>query len=143
MNPYRHMQVKVRALLASEAKLSAEERRQNQWMLQVSFCGTKLLVGKGDVNTIFYQLGDGKRNVVYPDTMLERLEAWAAQPFYLYVAMTKDGKRQTFTTLERLKAKVEVRLGMKILGLRDDQQTVVAVSRNGLDSVEWKQVRGK
>ena len=82
LNPYKHLYSKITALLRAEAKLSPEERKANQWQLLVQFANTQITVGKGDVNTIFFQFGDGKRRVCYPDEILDILKKHGEQKHF-------------------------------------------------------------
>lgn len=139
MNPYKHLAVKVRALLASESKLSAEERKQNQWQLLVTFADTKIMVGKGDVNTMFYQFGEGERKIAFPDTVLDRLEALGTQKHYRYKVVV-GSKINHFWSLPQALQKVVAVRGAKVLGIKDSAEwDTVASAIQGLNGYEWKQ----
>ena len=84
MNPYQILRKKIEALLAIESKLAPEERKQNEWLLTVRFADTQIVVGKGDVNTMFYAFGDGARKLCYPDELLSKLYKLEKQPFARY-----------------------------------------------------------
>lgn len=138
MNPYKHLAVKVRALLASEAKMTAEERKQNQWQLLVTFTDTKLTVGKGDVNTMFYQFGDGERKIAFPDTVLDRLDALGTQKHYRYLVVV-DKTTKHFWSLPQALQKITPTRGAKVYGLRDGVESeLVATAIQGLNGYEWK-----
>lgn len=138
LNPYRHLTTKITALLRAEAKLSKEERRQQQWMLMIEFAGTKVTIGKGDVNTIFSQFGeDGKRRTSYPDQILDRLGTLGAQKHWRYELVTADGESRWFWELDALKAKVKPTRGAKIYGHTETRQLVNKAVK-GLADYEWK-----
>lgn len=137
-NPYRHLITKVTALLRTEAKMTADERRANQWHLLVKFCDTQVTIGKGDVNTIFYQLGsDGKRLVCYPDQILERLSVLAAQPFWLYEIEAGDLLYTRFY-LDKIN-NIKLVKGMKLYGIKEGQRKLVTTTHKDLNGVyQWK-----
>lgn len=138
MNPYKHLAVKIRALLATESKLTAEERQQNQWQLFVKFAGTQIMVGKGDVNTIFYKFGEGERKAVFPDTILDRLDALSTQKHYRYTVVVGE-KRRGFWSLSQALQKVDAARGAKVYGHGDgDTETLVSTAIQGLNGYEWK-----
>ena len=119
MNPYQHLHRKVTALLRQEASLTEDERRANQWQLLVKFCGTQVTVGKGDVNTIFYQFGaEGKRGVDYPDDFLGKLKKLADQRACL-VKVVRDGKSRNLFSMERALA-LEPTRGSKAFAIAFD-----------------------
>jgi hypothetical protein len=137
-NPYRHLLSKITALLRLEAKMTAEERRANQWQLLVKFNGTQVTVGKGDVNTIFCQFGEnGERKVCYPDQILERLSTLGAQKYWRFEVVTADGKSKWFWSLDAIKKKVTPARGMKVYG-HTDKRTLLHTTKQGLDAYEWK-----
>jgi hypothetical protein len=80
---------KSQALLVLERNLTEDERKENEWLLTVTFKGIEMIVGKGDVNTMFYQLGEGKRAINYPDEVLTLLEKLAKRKYVLYRANDK------------------------------------------------------
>ena len=87
MNPYRHLYSKCRHLFIAEEKLSLEERKQNEWLLTFKIADKfRVLIGKGGANTVFYQFGDGKRKVCYPEEMLDLLENLAKKKFLFFEA---------------------------------------------------------
>lgn len=148
MNPYRHLQTKIRALLATEAKMSEQERRANSWMIQVNCADTKLLVGKGDVNTMFYQFGDDKRKVNYADWLLEHLEVLAAQPYTRYLLTLPGGETRNYWSLESIRKRVEPELGMRVVGIRGImpvlEKELVLIVNNGSDALgfQWCTAKG-
>lgn len=119
MNPYQHLHRKVTALLRQEATLTEDERRANQWQLLIKFCGTQVTVGKGDVNTIFYQFGpNGKRLVDYPDDFLNKLKKLADQKACL-VRVVHANETKTMFSLERALVKPPAR-GSKVVAVDFD-----------------------
>ena len=84
VNPYKHLYIKVRALLNAESKLNPDERKANEWILSCQAGAFKIIVGKGDVNTIFYKFGDSARKVCYPDEILEKLERLGKRDYWYY-----------------------------------------------------------
>lgn len=137
MNPYRHAITKMTALLKTEAKLSPEERAQNQWQFLVRFSDTQLMVGKGDVNTMFYQLGaEGKRHVVYPDVALEKLEILAKQKYWRYKAVI-NGTTTYFWTLKSLLRDVAPQKSACIYGI-DETETLIGSAVPSFGGVTWR-----
>ena len=141
LNPYAHLHSKITRLLQAEAKLSADERKANQWQLRVAFCGTHVTVGKGDVNTIFFQFGeDGQRMVCFPDEILARLEKLRKQPAWRYELVTPKGSKQ-FWSLDALMKKVAPARGYKIYGLTgvgEPVRKLLHTAKQGLDAYEWR-----
>ena len=84
--------------MTTEAKLSADQRKTNEWQLLTKVNGHPIIVGKGGVNTIFYKFGDRERRVCYPDQILDRLQELAAQRCdgYLVVDPKSDDKDGTW-----------------------------------------------
>jgi hypothetical protein len=136
-NPYRHLITKVTALLRTEAKMTADERRANQWQLLVKFCDTQVTVGKGDVNTIFFQFGNSERKVCYPDQILEKLNTYASQKYWRYELVSPGEDSQWFFSLATLKKKVTPEKGMKIYG-HTDKKVLLHKAYHALDGYEWK-----
>lgn len=137
-NPYRHLMSKVTALLRTEAKMSADERRANQWQLLVKFCDTQITVGKGDVNTIFVQMGvNGKRLTCYPDQILEKLSALGSQKYYRYEVVDAAGASEWFFSMELLKKKVTPEKGMKMYG-HTDKRVLLHKTHQALNGYDWK-----
>lgn len=137
-NPYRHLITKITALLRTEAKMTAEERKANQWQLLVKFCGTQVTVGKGDVNTIFFQFGEnGERKVCYPDQILDRLNTYAIQKYWRYELLTSSGESRWFFSLDALKKKVKPERGMKIYG-HTSKKVLLHKAHNALEGYEWR-----
>lgn len=150
MNPYRHLLTKLKALLATEAKMSEAERKANEWLVQVKFAGTRMVVGKGGVNTIFYQHGDEKRKVNYADWMCERLEALASQKHFRYeLRFKEDGEAvvKNYWSLEFLKRKVTPERGMRVYGITgigdEVQEELVLIVADGLEGMQWKPSKAK
>lgn len=137
-NPYRHLMSKVTALLRTEAKMSADERRANQWQLLVKFCDTQITVGKGDVNTIFVQMGaTGKRLTCYPDQILEKLSALGSQKHYRYEVVDAAGDSTWFFSLATLKKQVTPEKGMKLYG-HTDKRVFLHKTHQALNGYDWK-----
>lgn len=138
-NPYRHLITKITALLRSEAKMTAEERRCNQWQLLVKFMDTQIMIGKGDVNTIFFQFGEkGSRKACYPDQILEHLSKLASQKYWRYELVDAKGQSTWFWSLAMLKKKTTPAKGMKIFGHKDGARTLAHKTVQGLNDYEWK-----
>lgn len=137
VNPYKQLLAKTKALLACEARLEPEERRQNQWQLLIKFSGVQVVVGKGDVNTMFILMGEEPRRVCYPDALLERLQALGDQPYWRYEMVTPDKGSQFYWTLARLKRDTVPMRGAVVYGHRETRERVLHASK-GLDGYEWK-----
>lgn len=141
-NPYRHVHSKVRMLLASEARMSADERRACQWTVLVKFCDTYILVGKGDVNTVFMQIGEaGTRRVVYPDTALERLAALGTQPYWMYELRFKESDDREplwLCSVEEIKRKypADTCAGARIYGHKLKEKLVYKIAST-MQGKEW------
>jgi hypothetical protein len=141
-NPYRHVASKIRRLLESESLMSAEDRQCNQWSLITMFCGTRLLVGKGDVNTMFYQLGEGERKVCFPDELLDRLTALGAQSHWRFEVVDSKGKvvKQTWTLKAAMKA--EPKPGHWIIGHKDKAHKLYRYVRPMIGDPKWLKASG-
>ncbi len=85
MNPYAQLAKQARALLRLELEFSPEERAKSSWLSQIEFCGTKIVLGKGGANTLFYSLGNGERQIGYPNVVVDMLDRLSRQPYVLYV----------------------------------------------------------
>lgn len=135
MNPYTHLLRKVKSLLAAEAKCTPEERKANQWMLQVNVGGSWFIVGKGDVNTTFVNFNN-KRKVMFPDDLILLLEKLAAEKYNAY----RRGDAVFLT--EKLAIKAAPTTGEKVYGItgvgEESVETLIYVARKGLTSMEWK-----
>lgn len=137
-NPYRMIARQVRALLQAEALLPPEEKKRCQWQLRVAFCGTFVVVGKGDVNTCFVMLGDsGKRQIGYPHHVLDRLDKLARQSHPLYVVEV-GGKRGRFYSRDAALA-VTARAGGVVYGVSVENTRHVAyrARENAIGAVKW------
>lgn len=138
-NPYRHLLSKVTALLKLEARMSPEERADNQWQLLVKFCGTQVTVGKGGVNTIFYVLGaKGQRKLCYPDDILEKLSTLSQQKYWRYEVKDSEGNSKFSWTLDSIRGKVPAARGSKIYGLKHAERVLLHTATKGLHDYEWK-----
>ena len=138
-NPYRHLQSKVRGLLMTEAKLSKEERENNQWQLLFTFAKTQVIIGKGGINTIFYQFGKkGKRHVCYPDQILDMLEQLAKQKHWRYIVRDASGAPVKTSFNEQQIMKAEPVLKHTISGVTDEGETVLFVGGANAEGPYWK-----
>jgi hypothetical protein len=137
-NPYRHAAIKIRALLQTEAKMSPEERQMNQWTLLIKFADTQMVIGKGDVNTMFLILGaTGKRRVCYPDSLLEKLTALGDQRYWRYELETPGSQPENFWSLAALERTTVPVRGSRVYGIRSSRDLVYR-SQKGLDGYEWR-----
>lgn len=137
-NPYRHCAVKVRALFQSEARMSPEERRQNQWTLLIKFGTTQIVVGKGDVNTVFYTLGaDGERKICYPDSLLENLTALGNQSHWYYELERPNRPLKHYWKLASLQRLIVPDKGYRVYGIGKTREQVLR-GYKGLDGYEWR-----
>lgn len=133
MNPYQHLAVKVRRLLGAEARLSAEERKRNQWSLLTEFCGHKVIVGKADVNTMFYQIGEGQRKLCYPDDLLARLDKLGREPYWRYEVV---GAERKFTNTLAAAQRDPV-VGTVIYGLDEGRTKIYKVVKPLVGQPKW------
>jgi hypothetical protein len=141
-NPYKHLHSKVKMLLVAEARMSEDERRACQWTVLVKFCDTYFLVGKGDVNTIFIQAGEkGVRQVVYPDSALERLAALGTQTYWRYELRFKDGgTSKWYWSVDRLKQKHPAATGQRIYGHKTGKEKLLYKASTTLQGLDWVEV---
>lgn len=84
-NPYRHLASCVRAFLRVEITLGAEDRSRSSAFFRVDFADTYMVVGKGGVNTLFWQFGEGKRKIGYPNDLLALLDKLSRQSHVMYL----------------------------------------------------------
>jgi hypothetical protein len=137
MNPYRILHQKLTACLRLEAKLTKEEREANEFSLLVRFGDTKMVVLKGGVNTIAYTMGDGERQVCYPDEMLEKLDTLAKREFWYF----EVGGRIRFsvgTLLKKPPGKLT-----RIVGVGENGKKLAYVAKATFDGAEWVPAKGK
>ncbi len=144
INPYQHLARKVRDLLMAEAKLSVEERKANQWQLLFKFADTQITIGKGDVNTIFFQFGEnGSRKVCYPDDILDRLDRMGKQRYWRYVVRDKNNEAVKYYWLESLALKSEPGIKYKINGINGAGETTVMIGTGDIEGRRWTKASGK
>lgn len=144
MNPYRHLLTKVRSLINAELPLNEDERRANQWVLYVSVYGDSIIVGKGDVNTIFYQFGKtGKRQVCYPMDIVELLKERSAERYFAYVVKSASAEERLVWTLKRaLTAPPDAYNEIHGVG-ENDELSLLYTARKSLTGRVWTPVKGK
>jgi hypothetical protein len=117
-------------------------------MIQVDCAGTKLLVGKGDVNTMFYQFGTDERQANYPDWVLEHLETLGSQPFTRYEVVDTDGEvLNSYWSLARLKRRLKPEIGTRVVGVRGlnhelERELVLIVNRDRSGANSWQTAKG-
>lgn len=139
MNPYRHMLTKVKTLLISENKLSIEEKKQNEWIVTVSFHGTKITVGKGGITTCFYQFGpNGKRGVCYPDEICERLERLGKRRHLLFQVKVKTGVVSSYFTTKLALTTVPSELRSTIVGITESgKEEILYTCHKDIHGLHW------
>ena len=75
----RALKQKVQQLLAIEFKMTQAERQCQQWQLLFQIKGMgQVVVGKGGINTMFYQVGNGERELCLPQKLGEVIDTWIA-----------------------------------------------------------------
>ncbi len=89
MNPFKHLLTKLKYLVNEDAKIEGEEKRDFQWSLLFTRGPVTFLIGKGGLNTIFYDIG-GKRELCYPKEAIKLLEKKSLDKYIAYAIYSKD-----------------------------------------------------
>jgi hypothetical protein len=142
----RHLLDKVKRLLASEASLTAEECKQNQWQLLTTYGNLLYIVGRGGANTCFYKIGDSERQVCYPDELVNFLTNLISQKYASYSVYSKERKliKRGFISLDDALAYTPSGAGMWIVGITpDNRKRKLYYSVSGLRSNDWIRLEKK
>lgn len=141
---YRAMLSKVRALLKVEASHNKEERQSQQWQLLFDIDGVQYIVGKGGVNTTFYQIGDGKRKLLYPDELIQFLESLTKSKYQSYAICAPSGKvvKSGFTSEDSAKAQ-NPPIGYYLVGFSDGKKKRLFIRQQGIFKNVWNPFLGK
>ncbi len=107
----------------------------------VEFAGTKLVVGKGGANTMFWQVGDGERKLGYPNDLLVLLDRLGRQECVAYLHAGRDeSERRVLSREAALRFVPES--GARIYGVTERGEKVVAyAARSNLSGrMSWMKV---
>lgn len=141
---YRAMLSKVKALLKVEAQHNAEERKAQQWQLLFEIDGTQWIIGKGGVNTTFYQIGSAERVLLYPDELLNFLESNVRSKYSSYSVVNSKGVvRKSGFTSESSALKVQAKLGYYIVGHSGEGPVKLYKRQSGVFKDEWVPYKAK
>lgn len=118
-NPFKHLVAKVKYMLYLESKLDLEECAQSQWQMFCKWCEIQYIFGRGGANTCFYQIGNGERQVCYPDELVKWLDKLSKQKFGAYAIcdQNKKIKQGLFPSLDDCKDIEPKKAGLYIVGL--------------------------
>jgi len=134
-NPYRNLLAKVRYLLHTDAKMTEAQLTDHQWMLMAKVAGSQVLVGKGGVNTMFYQFGDRKRKVCGPMELVELLKRLSRRRYVAYRV------NDTLAWSEKTALAADPKPKTKIIGIRaDGKEVVVYTATKTLQGYQWAKV---
>lgn len=137
MNPYRVLHKRALALLVAEKNLPPEERKNIEWILSYTFHGVKFVLGKGDVNTMFYQFGDSPRKINYPDEIIALLDRLGS-PSNKYVLY--KSKAGLFTSRKAAFKKSD----SIVYGITSEGKTIAAYRKVAtLDGSDWEPMKEK
>jgi hypothetical protein len=129
----------LRAQLRVEAVLPPEQRARTGWTVMVEFAGTRVVIGRGGVNTCFFTFGDGERRIDYPAKLLRALDLYARQSYPLYRIRDRNDRvmRQMFSSAKIREVSPEK--GWVIHGVdADDQEQTLYVARvNVRGELDW------
>ena len=136
---YRAMLSKVRYLLKVESDHDMETRKQQQWQLLFTVDeGIQYIIGKGGVNTMFYQVGENERVLCYPEELMNFLEGLTKAKYTSYAIASHDGEklRVGLVSLEAAKKK-KAPVGSYIVGLNDGKAQRLYKRKKTLFKEEW------
>lgn len=135
---YRSMLSKVRALLKIELPHNAEDRKLQQWQLLFTIDGIQYVVGKGGVNTMFYQIGIANRKLCYPEELLQLLESFTRRKVSSYAICDPKGKVVLSGLMSEEDAlKKKPKIGYFIVGFVDGKKVRLYVGQTGLFKPVW------
>lgn len=130
-NPYKNLLTKVRALLNADLRLNRAQIEQHQWMLMVKVADQQILIGKGGVNTMFYQFGSHKRKVCGPMDMIDLLKKLSRRRYQIFrVGTTIFWSEKSALKQEPVKAK-------QIEGYRNEEWVPLYKSAGSLAGRSW------
>jgi hypothetical protein len=130
---------KVRYLLKVESDHDADTRKQQQWQLLFTVDeGVQYVIGKGGVNTMFYQIGTNERVLCYPEELLTMLEKLAVAKYTSYGICSSDGTlvRSGITDLV-LARKKKAPIGSYIVGFSNGAKVKLFKRKKTLFKEEW------
>ncbi len=138
-NLFKHMRTKVKLLLNAEMKMTADERKAQQWQLLFTIRGTQYVVGKGGVNTMFYVVGDKERVLCYPDELLAAIDFWDKKKYSEYAIYSKAGKPlETGIKSEREALSRKAPTGSFIVAIAGTKKVRKYVMAMSLIDLAWK-----
>jgi hypothetical protein len=137
INPYSHVARQARSLLKREMMFQPKEREKLSWMLMVEFLGAKIMLGKGGANTLFYTLGNGDRQIGFPNVIIDYFDKLGRQPFALYT-VTYGDKRRGFYDKDHALA-IKPKTGMRIVGTKHngEKQPAYVAKKNLAGKTKW------
>jgi hypothetical protein len=133
---------RVRHMLRLDSDVPESRAKQHQWQVRVIAGGQLFTVGKGDVNTIFYQVGtnEKRRRTCYPDEIETVLDAWCSNKYVSYYVGRDDDLSGPFSLSRALKQRVVKR--HFIYGVRQDnvREPVYEALHNVTDKLVWTEL---
>lgn len=137
MNPlFRVMAAKVKSLMLHEHRLTQEEKKCQQWQLLFQIDGIQFIVGKGDVNTMFYIVGDEERVICYPDELMEKIQEWNKAKYTSYYVFSKDKEKLSGPSRRKIKD-TNFPVGSLLVGRNGEGKKRVAVLQKSLTGKTW------
>ena len=137
MNPlFKVMASKVRSLMIHEARLTNDMKKCQQWQLLFQIDGIQFIVGKGDINTMFYVVADEDRVICYPDELIEKIWEWSRRKYTSYYVFTGKKEKVSGPLWHRPKD-TDYPVGSLIVGRNSDGKKRLAVLQKSLAGKSW------
>ena len=136
---YRAMLAKVRYLLKVESDHDVETRKQQQWQLLFTVeDGVQYIIGKGGVNTMFYQVGEQERVLCYPEELMNFLEELVKAKYTSYAVHHEPSDRRSSGIISlALALKKKAPVGSYILGFSDGAEVKLYKRKKTLFKEDW------
>lgn len=117
------MLAKVKALIRVEIEHTAKDRALQQWQLLFTIDDVQYIVGKGGVNTMFYQIGKAERVLCFPDELIAMIESYLKMEYTSYSIYSPEKEKliSGLPTIDAAKKK-KAAVGCYIVGHADGKR---------------------
>lgn len=137
----RTLRSQFNRLIAIEEQLPDTRRSTSQWQVLTTVGKHNVIVGKGGMNTIFYQIGNQEMCYVYPHQMKTILNTWVRTGYLFYVIARDKKVLRTYKTLNEAKSnKAETYVGSYLVGVGETNRRLFRL-RKTLLGVDWEKVK--
>jgi hypothetical protein len=140
MRPYAYLARAVAAQVKLEERLNADDSERIFWTTVVKFAGTRVTIGKVEIRTYFWQLGNGERKQGSYVHLQGALRELGKQPYPVYRLQDKDRTLEECFYLKELRARPPHQKNL-IIGVNFDgsQEYLFRAARRSPRGLAWIQ----